>query len=223
MSKKPKISRGSTNIDMTAMCDVAFLLLTFFMLATSFKPEEPVEVRNPTSVSSDLIPEGYVMITMDKNGRAFFSIDNLNAKRKLIELIEENKQLGLTELEKQSFVSAGAIGVPFSQLKQYLSSTPRQQSEMNAKAPGIPIDTTGSFTTNEMAYWIQTAAYTIEKPRYVIKIDGDTPYPDLRNITKTLGKLKIFKFNFVTNQAGVPEGTELYNKLKSQATNSAAK
>lgn len=220
MSKKPKISRGSTNIDMTAMCDVAFLLLTFFMLATSFKPDEPVEVRNPSSVSSDVIPEGYVMITMDKDGRAFFSIDNLNAKRRLIDLIEENRNLGLTEAEKQSFVSAGAIGMPFNQLKQYLAMPPRQQSEMNDRAPGIPIDTTGSFVTNEMAYWIQTAGYAVERPRYVIKIDGDASYTDLRKITKTLGKLKIFKFNFVTNQADVPEGSELYNKLKA---NSAGK
>lgn len=221
MPKKPKLSRGSTTIDMTAMCDVAFLLLTFFMLATSFKPDEPVEVSNPASVSSSLIPEGYIMITMDKDGRAFFSIDNLNYKRALIDMVNDSKGLGLSELEKQAFVSASAIGVPFKELKEFLAAPPRLQSEMNKKSAGVPIDTTGNFTTNEMAFWIQSARYVFKDnatdPRYVIKIDGSSQYPNLRNITETLGKLKIYKFNFVTNQKGVPEGTELYKKLSAEA------
>lgn len=226
MPKKPKLSRGSTTIDMTAMCDVAFLLLTFFMLATTFKPDEPVEVSNPSSVSSTLIPEGYIMITMDKDGRAFFSIDNLNYKKTLIDMVNESKGLGLTELEKQAFVSASAIGVPFSQLKEFLAAPPRKQSELNKQSNGVPIDTTGNFTTNEMAYWIQSARYVYKDnlvdPRYVIKIDGTSQYPNLKNITETLGKLKIYKFNFVTNQKGVPEGTELHKKLSTQANNPPA-
>ena len=47
---RAKIKRGSTNIDMTAMCDVAFLLLSFFILTTKFKPEEAIEVMPPSSV-----------------------------------------------------------------------------------------------------------------------------------------------------------------------------
>ena len=42
---KVKVPRKSTNIDMTAMCDVSFLLLTFFMLTTKFKADEPVVCR----------------------------------------------------------------------------------------------------------------------------------------------------------------------------------
>lgn len=213
MPKKPKLSRGSTTIDMTAMCDVAFLLLTFFMLATSFKPDEPVEVKNPSSVSSNLIPEGYVMITMDKDGRAFFTIDNLNAKKALIDYVNDTKQLGLNELEKQAFVTASTIGVPFSQLKSFLNSPPRQQSEINKRTKGIPIDTTNNFNTNEMAFWIQSSRYVIDKPRFVIKVDGSSKYPNFKNVTETLGKLKIYKFNIVTDQKGIPEGSELYKKL----------
>ena len=93
---KIKLPRKSTHIDMTAMCDVAFLLLTFFMLATKFKPQEPVMVDTPSSTSTKVIPEGFMQITLDKKGRVFFAVDNLNAKRSIINQINDDKQLGLS-------------------------------------------------------------------------------------------------------------------------------
>ena len=74
---RPKIARKSTFIDMTAMCDVAFLLLSFFMLATKFKPDEPVVVVTPSSISQVILPDADIMlITVDAKGRVFFSVDN---------------------------------------------------------------------------------------------------------------------------------------------------
>ena len=97
-----KIPRKSTNIDMTAMCDVAFLLLTFFMLATKFKPDEPVVVKTPSSISEIPIPDADIMlITVDPKGRVFFSIDNKLKRKELIENIDEYKKLGLTENRKR--------------------------------------------------------------------------------------------------------------------------
>ena len=92
----PKVTmpRKSTNIDMTAMCDVAFLLLTFFMLATKFKPDEPVMVKTPASISEIPIPDNDIMlITVDPGGRVFFSIDNKNMRGELIEKINEQKEV----------------------------------------------------------------------------------------------------------------------------------
>ena len=48
---RPKIARKSTNVDMTAMCDVAFLLLSFFILTTKPKPSEAVPIQTPKSVA----------------------------------------------------------------------------------------------------------------------------------------------------------------------------
>lgn len=207
---KAKLPRQSTSIDMTAMCDVAFLLLTFFMLATKFKPDEPVTVVTPSSVSTDQIPEGFIQLIMDKDGRVFFSVDNLNAKKEIIDHINTEKNLGLTDVEKQAFVSGSAIGHPFSQLKGYLAATPHQQSELLKKAPGLPIDTIGDFATNETAYWIKASRYFLEGGgRIAIKVDGATPYPELKKITETLAKLNIYRFNFVTDMKGIPPGTEL--------------
>lgn len=210
---KPKIPRSSTNIDMTAMCDVAFLLLTFFMLATKFKPDEPVEVRLPASVSTDQIPEGFVQLIMDKEGRVFFSLDNLNAKRDLIDKISEDKQMNLTDAQKLSFVTGSSIGQSFAELSSYLSKSPKEQSEMMKKAKGVPIDTTGDFLTNEVAYWIQTTRYILPTARFAIKVDGETPYPELKKITETFAKQKIWRFNFITDQKGVPAGTALYDEM----------
>ena len=68
---KVKIPRKSTNVDMTAMCDVAFLLLTFFILATKQKPPEVLAVTPPSSVSSKAAPDKSIMITMTTEGKVF--------------------------------------------------------------------------------------------------------------------------------------------------------
>src|SRR6202789_1939061 len=103
---RAKLSRKSTNIDMTAMCDVAFLLLSFFILATKFKPPEALSVTTPSSVSSKVAPDGnVVMITMDRNGKVYFSISAKNTPEKetIIDAINTSKNLGLTDAEKKTF------------------------------------------------------------------------------------------------------------------------
>jgi len=207
---KIKMPRKSTHIDMTAMCDVAFLLLTFFMLATKFKPIEPVEVRTPASTSTKVIPTGFIQIILDKNGRVFYNVDNLNAKKQIINQINEDKHLGLNDMEKQSFVTNNSIGVPFSQLKSYLDLSPAQQEAYNKTAPGIPTDTTADYDTNELAYWITTSRYYLDKGgRIAIKADGEARYPEINKVITTLGKQKIFRFSFITDMKAVPPGTAL--------------
>ncbi|MFM2193085.1 MAG: hypothetical protein RLZZ118_2042, partial [Bacteroidota bacterium] len=105
-----KLPRKSTNVDMTAMCDVAFLLLTFFMLATKFKPAEPVVVRTPTSVANVPQPDNSILITIDKDGKMYMDFDNKDAKVDLINKVNTEKNLGLSEAEKQSFITGSAIG-----------------------------------------------------------------------------------------------------------------
>src|SRR4051812_8792844 len=128
-----KLPRKSTNIDMTAMCDVAFLLLTFFMLATKFKPDEPVIVKTPASISEIPLPDVDIMLlTVDPKGRIFFAIDNKLMRKSLIEDINYDRDLKLTEAEKNTFALDASIGIPFGSLKSYLSSTPDQQKAMEA-------------------------------------------------------------------------------------------
>jgi biopolymer transport protein ExbD len=203
-----KLPRKSTHIDMTAMCDVAFLLLTFFMLATKFKPEEPVVVKTPSSISEIQLPDVDIMLlTVDTKGRIFFSIDNKVKRRALIEDIDMNIGLKLSESEKLAFSIDASEGIPFNQLKSYLSSNADQKKAMEASAPGIPVDTSVTSEKNELAQWIKSARNTNPKLRICIKADGDASYPSVQKIIKTLEGWKIFKFNLITNLKGIPAGT----------------
>ncbi|MBS1590296.1 MAG: biopolymer transporter ExbD [Bacteroidetes bacterium] len=208
---KLKMPRKSTNVDMTAMCDVAFLLLTFFMLATRFKPDEPVTVVTPNSISEIPIPDNDIMLlTVDPKGRVFFSIDNPGIRRTLIEDVNEYKSLGLTPQEMQSFAHGASVGVPFAQLKSYLAAPPNQQKEFDKVTTGIPTDTVNTSDQNELAAWIRMARNNNPKLRIAIKADGNASYPEIKKVIKTLENWKIFKFNLITGLKAVPPGTAAY-------------
>ena len=210
---KIKMPRKSTNVDMTAMCDVAFLLLTFFMLATKFKPDEPVTVVTPNSISEIPLPDADIMLlTVDPGGRVFFSVDNKNVRRELIEDVNEYKNLGLTETEMDIFAVGASVGVPFNQLKTYLSSEPSQPREKDKAAPGVPTDTINTSDRNELAAWIRMARNNNPKLRITIKADADASYPDIKKVINTLEGWKIFKFNLITGLKAVPPGTAAWQE-----------
>lgn len=205
---KVKMPRKSTFIDMTAMCDVAFLLLSFFMLATKFKPDEPVVVVTPSSISQVILPDADIMlITVDAKGRVFFSVDNKNIRKGLIEDMNEYKGLGLSDAEMNSFAIGGSIGMPFNQLKSYLKSDANTRSALDKTTTGVPTDTSVNNPDNELAIWIRSARNNNPKLRICIKADGEATYPSVQKIIATLAGWKIFKFNLITNLKSVPPGT----------------
>jgi biopolymer transport protein ExbD len=205
---RPKIARKSTFIDMTAMCDVAFLLLSFFMLATKFKPDEPVVVVTPSSISQVILPDADIMmITVDAKGRVFFSIDNKNIRKGLIEDMNQYKGLGLSEGEMNSFAIGGSIGTPFNQLKSYLDADANARTAFDKTTAGIPTDTSVNNPDNELAMWIRSARNNNPKLRICIKADGEATYPSVQKIIATLAGWKIFKFNLITNLKAIPAGS----------------
>jgi len=207
---KHKLPRKSTHIDMTAMCDVAFLLLTFFMLATKFKPDEPVVVKTPSSISDIIMPENSILLTVDPSGKVFFDYDNKKAKAILIDKVNTEKGLNLTDAEKESFERGASFGLPFNQMKAYLAIDPINQKEY--KFTGIPIDTTTYMANvNELAYWVQAARTAGQEtgtpPRICIKCDASTVYTRVKDVIKTLTKNKIDRFNLVTSLEAIPDGS----------------
>ena len=73
--------RVGFKLDMTPMVDVGFLLLTFFMLTTQFKPEESVEIALPDSHSAFKLPDADVItISVSKDSRIFLGFDSQNMR-----------------------------------------------------------------------------------------------------------------------------------------------
>jgi biopolymer transport protein ExbD len=208
---KVKIPRKSTVVDMTAMCDVAFLLLTFFMLATKFKPDEPVVVKTPSSISDIPQPDANVMlITVDENGRLFFSIDNQSKREEMINSINASRGLDLTPEEITKFKYGSSVGVPFNELKSYLAATPGQQKQMDKTVAGIPLDSSSANTANEFAVWVNEARYVNPNLRIFIKADSKTAYPVIKNILSTFAGLSIYRFNLLTDLEAIPQGTAAF-------------
>jgi biopolymer transport protein ExbD len=213
-----KLARKSTDTDMTPFVDIAFLILSFFIMATKFKPEEPVKVETPGSVSSDLLEENNSMlITIDPESRVFINIATPkdNSKSKLVEIaqgVSQARNLNLTPAEIESFKNAPVIGVPFNSLKGYLGLSRDQQGTF--KAPGIPVL---DSLNNELVWWIGETkkAFAGDKMMYLIKGDNNSKYPTFEAVISALKRNEEFKYNLVTSQEGAPEGTDLY-KIRNQ-------
>ena len=217
---RAKLPRKSTNIDMTAMCDVAFLLLSFFILATKFKPPEALSVVTPSSVSTKVAPEkDVVLVTIDKEGKVYLSVSDVNGaeKKAMIEAINTSKNIGLSQAQMNNFtmVPNSYIGAPFSQLKSYLDKTPEQLQ--NVVKPGIPaVDS----TNNEMIDWFRAAqdAFQGKKMNVLVKGDDGAKYPSFQGVIIALKKNDLMKFQVVTSPVPPPIGSELYKVQQKTGT-----
>jgi biopolymer transport protein ExbD len=191
---KVKIPRKSTVVDMTAMTDVAFLLLTFFMLATKFKPDEPVTVTTPSSISEIKLPEtDILLLTIDKDSKVYFSMDGDKNRITLLEKMGEKYKLTFTEEQKKSFSLLSSFGVSIKQLGSYLDLDAEKRK--NFKQEGIPSDS----LNNELADWILQARYTNKDLRVAVKGDGEAGYPVVKQVISTLQDKKVNRFNFITS------------------------
>lgn len=210
---RAKIKRGSTNVDMTAMCDVAFLLLTFFILAAQFKPSEAVEIDPPGSVSNKHAPQKDAFtVSIDKDNRIFLNMTD-EIKGDVFDELAQEKNIKVTPEDRKYFMQTGFIGVPLNQLLQFIR-IPTDQLK-NIKLPGIPADS----TNNELQAWITAAATAGQgkKLNFLIKGDNSAKFPAFGKVISAFKKNDIYKYNLVTNSEDVPAGTELYEEnLKAQ-------
>ena len=215
-----KLKKHAPVNDMTPFVDIAFLILSFFIMATKFKPEEPVEVTTPSSVSSIILPEkDAFMVSVDKDGRIFVSVDNPQFRQLLIENLNTTRSLGLSPAEMKTFVNSASVGVPFNQLKGLLALDPDdpQTERLIKQQSGIPCaDSTGG----ELFFWVRDAlnAYAGRKLNLLIKADNYTKYPDFKNILNAFKKNDQNKFLLVTSPEDAPEGTALAVTRQKQIT-----
>ncbi|MEO7265069.1 MAG: biopolymer transporter ExbD [Ferruginibacter sp.] len=213
---KVKIPRKSTTVDMTAMCDVAFLLLTFFILATKQKPPEVLAVTPPSSISSKAAPDKSILITFTQEGKVFLMLGDDTKKGDIIDNINSSKALGLSPQELAKLKKTEFIGLPFNKLKSALNLS---QEIPPAKMDGIPVDS----TNNELADWLRSVTNVYaggdqKELEKILLVKGDSKalYPVFKRIKESFKKNDIFKFRIVTNGEDVPIGSEVYNEAKAE-------
>jgi biopolymer transport protein ExbD len=191
---KVKIPRKSTFVDMTAMVDMGFLLVTFFMLATKFRPDEPVQVVIPSSTYSTPLDKDVIIITVDKDGKVFLGMDNIDQKKDLVERVMKGSHgISLTPEQINLFSLQASFGVAIKDIPAWLDMKPDEMKKQN----GIPCDSTGG----ELFEWIYNARKVNGKARIAIKADGDAKFPAIKNIINVLAneKTNAFKFNLITS------------------------
>ena len=211
-----KIPRKSTDTDMTPFVDIAFLILSFFIMATKFKAPEPVKVETPNSVSSQILEENNAfLMTIDGEGRVFINISAPNEAtpgQKALQIVNgvaASRGLSLTDKQKQNFTKAPIIGVPFNSLGGFLDLSTDDQAKF--KAPGIPVL---DSLNNELVWWIAEAkkAFAGEKLLYMVKGDNNSKYPVFEAVINALRRNEEFKYNLITSREEAPEGTALYKE-----------
>jgi len=195
---KAKLKRKSTWVDMTAMCDVAFLLLTFFMLTSNFVKKEPVLVATPSSVSEIKIPETNIMtVLVDKTGKVYFGIDGQDKRQQLIEKMASTYSITLTPDEIKRYTVLDLVGNPMQAMKTYLNLKPEIR-DLPTNNLGIPSDS----TDNQFKTWVKSAREINPDLRIAIKADETTPYPVIKKVMKSLQELDENRYNLITRLEG---------------------
>lgn len=200
---KVKIAKKSVVVDMTAMCDVSFLLLTFFILTAKFRPAEAVVVDTPASRAEQTVPEDLITITVDSLGAAYLGIsDTLRREVTLDSMIARYGDKYpvlkvLTPQQKYKFKHLGTIGVKVSELPSLLDLSPEQMGLVQLK--GVPMDS----TDNQLGDWVNSARATgvSEGKEVPVAIKGDktSNVVAVKEVIETLRKREIYRFNLITS------------------------
>lgn len=195
MLKIKQKDKKQPKLDMNPMTDLAFLLVTFFMLTTTFKAEEPVTINNPAATTEIKLPEQNILtITIANDGRVFFGLDGQFTRERLIDFVNQRYNLNLSEKQRKTFSLLNTFGLPVSALSDYLN-LPTQDRKTYTQ-PGIPVDS----TSNELAEWIVYSRMINPNLRVAINGDTQTKYPTVKKVISTLVNNKVTRFNLITDK-----------------------
>lgn len=200
------MKKKSSSTDMTAMCDVAFLLLTFFILTATAKVPEALPVDMPSSTVQSKLPDSdLAIITIGKGAdgksKVFFDIKGRELRKRSLEGMGAKLGVTFSEDDKEKFALMDDFGVPLASLKQIIDMKAADRTKANQ--PGIPIDS----LDNQLKEWLlvsRRAAIDLDDKELQIAIKGDAKeeYPQIKKIMDILQDQKINSFNLVTGMRG---------------------
>jgi biopolymer transport protein ExbD len=205
---KIKMKKKSTSTDMTAMCDVAFLLLTFFILTATAKVPEALPVDTPSSTVQSKLPDtDLAIITIgqgaDGKSKVFFDIKGRDLRKKTLEGMGAKLGVAFSAEDQEKFSLMDDFGVPLANLKQIIDLKAADRTKANQ--PGIPIDS----LDNQLKEWLLVSRRaTIDlsggtkELQIAIKGDAKEQYSQIKKIMDILQDQKINSFNLVTGMRG---------------------
>ena len=192
---KVKVKKSDVWIDMTPMSDVMTLLLTFFMLTSTFVKNEPVKVMTPGSISEIKVPENGVLtilISPEKDatgkptgeGQVFMSIDNTEQLGNTLSDMDGRFNVQLTPKQVETFKTESMFGVPMTKLSAYLQQPSANRTKMIV-TEGIPLDSIDGGMS-EFQNWVDAARTVNDEIKIALKADAKTPYKTIKKVMNEL-------------------------------------
>ncbi|WP_316770776.1 biopolymer transporter ExbD [Pedobacter frigiditerrae] len=196
-----KVPRKSTSVDMTAMCDVAFLLLTFFILTATSRQPDPLDIKTPSSTVLFKVPDKDLAVLSIGKGKVFIEIIGKDVKMLTLQKMAALYSTQFTKSEAERFGVIGSFGIPFGNLKQFINADAKDRKQIEESLKGIPTDST---TNNDLYRWIEQSRRAVAElhnteMRVSIKGDSEEEYPVVRKIVEVLQKQKVNKFSLITS------------------------
>ena len=192
---KPK--RHNIRVDMTAMTDVSFLLLTFFILTAQFNVPDVETVTTPSSISEKLLPDASLMTVLSTtDGKFYFTpVENGTERMQLLDKMGEKYGLKFTNQEKVEFTKLQSVGVPMNQLKGYLNLSEDEKKAFKSQT-GVPLDS----TNKQLIDWVQKSLEVNPDYKLAVKGDVETKYPKVKALFEGLRDIDFLKFWLITSQ-----------------------
>lgn len=200
---KVKIKKSEVWIDMTPMSDVMVLLLTFFMLTSTFVKNEPVKVNTPGSVSEVKVPDKDVLsILVDPQGKIFLSLDKTSDLQEALATMGDKWGISLTAAQLKVFKDEATIGIPMGQLEAYLDLEQADRTAFMASA-GVPTDSLdqgdGTLGRSEFQEWVKAARSANPDLKLTIKADETTSYKVVKTLMSELQDMNENRYQLITS------------------------